>query len=284
MKRSHSPIRGVPGVSANRGLRDDATWLFRRATSALRILPAFVIIGAQKAGTTSLHQYLLRSPYVLRALRKEIHYFDRNYARGEPWYRAHFPTRPAAALASRPGTVAITGEATPYYLFHPDVPDLMARDLPQARIIVLLRDPVARAYSHYQHERALGHEPLELEDALAAERDRLASAPGGSFAHQHHSYIARGMYATQLSRWYGHFEQSRVLLLAAEDLFADPEKVTNRVLDFLGLPPVELGGVGAHNARSYTSMGADVRAWLESLYRDENQRLRAEFGFTAPWC
>ena len=182
------------------------------ATAPIRPLPDYLIIGGQRCGTTALHDHLARHPAIGAAHVKEVHYFDLNYERGERWYRGHFPNDVRRAVARRrTGVEMVCGEASPYYLFHPLVPERARALVPDARLIVLLRDPVARALSHYHHEVALGMEPLTFEEALDAEPERLdgeerrlVQFPGyASVAHQHHSYVARGHYADQLERWLG---------------------------------------------------------------------------------
>ena len=138
-----------------------------------RVLPQAVILGAQKSGTSSLHYYLVQHPGVVAPLRKEVHYFDLNLARGEAWYRAHF------GLDGEPG---VSIDSSPYYLYHPVVPARLHALLPGARLIVLLRDPVRRAYSHYWHERDKGRESLAFEDAVAAEAERLGNSRKPSVA------------------------------------------------------------------------------------------------------
>jgi len=113
-------------------------------------------VGAQKAGTSSLYSYMVQHPQVLPAARKEIHYFDRHYDKGLRWYRRHFPLR--ARLSSE----RLSGEASPYYLFHPHAPRRIAETLPDARILMLLRNPANRAISHYFHEARVGREKLPL--------------------------------------------------------------------------------------------------------------------------
>src|SRR5947209_8592328 len=136
---------------------------YGRATVAVRPLPNFLILGAQKAGTTALYAYLRWHPEITGPSFKEVSFFDRHYARGERWYRAHFPAR------RRP----FVGEASPSYLFHPLVPERVARLLPDARLVAILRNPVDRAFSHYQHEVSLGREPLSFEEAVAHEEERM---------------------------------------------------------------------------------------------------------------
>ena len=162
-----------------------------------RALPDAIIIGAQKCGTSSLHNYLTQHPGVIAPLRKEVHYFDDNYRRGERWYRAHF---------GRAGGPGINLDSSPYYLFHPLAAQRAHQLLPDARLIVMLRDPVRRAYSHYWHERDKRRESLSFADALDAEplriaRDAQRLAQGeidSSPDHRRYSYLARGRYAEQL--------------------------------------------------------------------------------------
>ena len=113
---------------------------FGEATSRHRPLPDFLILGAQKAGTTALYQSLCRHPRVSAAFTKEVHYFDLQPDRSDRWYRGHFPRRPQRTGSSKR---FLTGEATPYYLFHPSVPERVAEKVPHAKLIVLLRDPSA---------------------------------------------------------------------------------------------------------------------------------------------
>ncbi|HET8640542.1 MAG TPA: sulfotransferase domain-containing protein, partial [Pseudonocardiaceae bacterium] len=154
-----------------------------RWTADGRLRPGFLIVGAQRCGTTSLFKTLSQHPAVLPAVfHKGVHYFDTGYHHGLAWYLGHFPTvRAAEAVRRQHGVPAVTGESSPYYMFHPLAPQRIAADLPGVRLLVLLRDPVERAYSAHAHELARGYETeafetaLELEPArVAGERERLA--------------------------------------------------------------------------------------------------------------
>ena len=199
------------------------TRVVRRATSPLRALPDFLIIGAQRAGSSSLFAYVCAHPSVAEPTHKEIHFFDNNWFRGLDWYRRYFPLR--ARMGGR-----ITGEASPYYLFHPAAAGRVAETLPDVRLIAVLRDPVERAYSAYQLARRQGHETLEFEEALAREVERLAGEEEriladpryASVAHRRFSYRTRGLYAEQLERWYERFPREQLLVVRSEDLFAEP--------------------------------------------------------------
>jgi len=210
----------------------------RRATAPLRTLPDFLIIGAQRSGTTSLFNWLTSRPDVGRPFKKEVHYFDLNYHRGLGWYRSHFPIR-------RKGR--ISGESTPYLLLHPLAPDRAARDLPETRFVVVLREPVERAISAYWHRRqrlAGRGEPIDesLEEALERESEAVdvlgerVARGEVSLEHMAYSFVRRGEYAPQLERWFAAVGRDRVLVLEAERLGADPA-YAERVVEWLGLPP-----------------------------------------------
>jgi Sulfotransferase domain len=281
---------------ATRLARRAARWsaqAYARPTAGLRLLPDYLIIGAQRAGTTSLHRYLVQHPGVRTTLRtKGVHYFDTGYGHGGSWYASRFPTRLTAwYVARRHGMALRTGEASPYYLFHPHVPHRVAEQLPQVRLIALLRDPVVRAYSHYQHEVARGFETLPFEEAIAAEPDRLAGETErmlaeplyNSFAHQHHSYLARGRYHEQLATWRALFDDSQLLVLSSERFFAEPEGTFGQVLDFLELPAFTPDAFERHNAYDYRQMGGEVRERLVEHYREPNRRLYESLGDDFGW-
>jgi hypothetical protein len=259
----------------------------------VRVLPQFLIIGAQKGGTSSLYNYLTAHPAVVRAATKEIHYFDINHHRGPGWYRGHFPTRRRMAqLDRRLGVPAMTGEASPYYLFHPRVPERVRALLPDARLIVLLRDPVERAVSHHNHELIDGFETLDLAAAieaeprrLAGEAQRLACGDGraASFSHQHQGYLSRGRYAEQLERWFGVFARERFFIADSRELFEDPAGLTARALAFLGLPEHELPGYDVAGARPHAELDLELRQRLREYFAPHNQRLYALLGMDFGW-
>jgi len=247
-----------------------------------RALPDAVILGAMKSGTSSLHHYLVQQPGVIEPLRKEVHYFDVNVERGERWYRAHF---------GREGEPGLNLDSSPYYLFHPAVPRRLHELLPDAKLIVLLRDPVRRAYSHYWHERDKGRERLSFEDAIAAEADRLANSEqrlaDGTLArsreHQHFSYLARGRYAEQLDRWWAVFPHEQLLVLKFEDLAREPLEALNRTLNFLGLPRAASVSLEARNTRKYSPLAETTAARLREYFEPHNQRLEALLGRPMGW-
>ncbi len=147
---------------------------FRATTNPMRLMPDFIIIGAMRGGTTSLYSYLTEHPNIGPAYMKEVHFFDVYFHKGLPWYRAQFPSTVQKYYTERVQKQNfITGEASPYYLFHPHAPRRIARLLPHVKLIVQLRNPVSRAYSHYYHEVNGGHEKLSFAEAIDREEDRI---------------------------------------------------------------------------------------------------------------
>jgi Sulfotransferase domain len=262
----------------------------RRPSCQARMVPAFIIVGAQRCGTTSMSRALAEHPAVFGALlHQEVHYFDNAYGKGLGWYRCHFPlSAPARRSARAAGLTPIAFESSPYYLFHPLAAERIARDLPSVKLLVLLRDPVERAYSGHAHEMAHGFETepferaLELEPGrLEGEEQRIMADPAYvSFSHQHHSYRARGEYATQLERLERHFSRDRIHIV---DSGADPEPAYDRVLEFLGLPNRGQPAFPHRNAQPRAPMPGSVRATLEEHYRPHDERLQAWLGHEPSW-
>lgn len=249
-------------------------------------MPSALIIGAQRSGTTSLFNYLIQHPDVLAPLDKEIHYFDLHYARGVRWYRGRFPY----THQLRRG--ALTLDASPYYLPHPQVPQRAAQLLPAVKLIALLRNPVDRALSHYQHEVRQGRETVSFPEAiamepqrLAGEEERLRADPSYySFNHHRFSYQRRGVYIEQLRRWLQHFPRSQLLVLESEWLFRDPAAASAAVHDFLGLRPHRLERYPPFYQGNYDrAMPEELRRRLTSYFEPSNQELFRWLGQEFDW-
>ncbi len=251
----------------------------RLATANLRRWPDFILIGAMKSGTSSLYGSLAGLADMHPPTTKEVHYFSRFYDRGPRWYRSNFPRRSLGGL---------TGEATPYYLFHPLAPERVQGLLPAVKLVVVLRDPVQRAFSHYRHMVRTGTEKLTFEEALDAEPDRLSKGwqavsqgcdPDAGF--MRYSYTARGHYADQLERWYQHFERDQLLVVRSDALFASPGPTLETVMAFVGLDPdhaptdLERSNVGQPG-----TIAPETLARLESTFAEPNNRLRELTGIS----
>jgi hypothetical protein len=262
-----------------------------QATRRARILPSFLLIGAQRAGTTSLFYYLRRHPHVGRPLTKEVHFFDDGYWRGVDWYRSFFATSAERRLARLRGGDLVAAEATPYYLFHPAVPERVAATIPDARLVVLVRDPVDRAWSHYRKMRRMHLERLPFEQALDAEEERLAGEEARLLAdsgyqsrhHRRHAYVARGLYADQLEHWFAHFPREQLLVVRSEDFFERPADTFAQTLDFLGLQAWKPPGYEPRNPSADAPLDPALRARLEERFAEPNARLAELLGRDLSW-
>ena len=234
-------------------------------------LPYFVCVGTQKGGTTYLHGLLDKHPQVYLSRPKELHYFSLNYCNGIDWYSAFFD----GANSSQ-----ICGEFTPYYLFHPLAPSRINKVLPSAKILVLLRDPVERAVSHYFHSKRLGLEDLALPEALAVEGKRLLNAEESlnrghaHLSHQQHSYLSRSRYERQLIRYRKIFPENQIKIYRSESLFLDTDKVWSDLLNWLGLDwipcPIsaeKYSGSAERKAFSFFSERSELRSMLQPTYK-----------------
>ena len=239
----------------------------------------FIIIGAQRCGTTSMYQSIISHPEITFASRKELHFFDLNFKKGLDYYRSQF----------KDGT--LRGEASPYYIFHPHVPKRIAQFIPKIKLIVMLRNPIDRAYSHYHHQVSMGIEKLSFEDALKAEEKRLAgeyekilkSESYYSFNHQNFSYLSRGIYVDQLKKWRKFFDQEQILVIKSEDFFADPHKILNEVFDFQGLSKYNQIENKHYNMKNYKSMNNETRKNLIEYFKPHNEKLYNFLGRDFNW-
>jgi len=263
---------------------------YREATWSKRSLPAFLIIGAQKAGTTNLYAHLSEHPQLVHTAWKEVHFFNGGldpavdvFEKGERWYRSHFP------LTEELGERGKTFEATPLYLFNPLCPQRIAGLLPNVKLIALLRNPTERAISQYFHEKRLGKEPLEIEEALEAEENRLKPLwEAKDYKHEsfiHHSYKSRGLYQEQLERYTALFPKEQLLIMSSEKLFSDPVPCMRRIFEFIGVDPdfqvsnQKAKGTGENKK----DVSPDVYTYLNEFFKTPNQELYEFVGEDYGW-
>jgi hypothetical protein len=262
-------------------------------TASPRMLPGFILAGAQRAGTTSLYRALMTHPLVLPPnYHKGVNYFDVNYDRGPAWYRGHFPVERLARFRTRevPGE-PVTFDASGYYMFHPLAPERIAADLPAVKIVTMLRDPIDRAHSAHKHELARGFETeeferaLELEDErLAGEEERIRAEPGYySHRHRHQAYRRRGHYAEQLQRFLARLPRAQVHVVESERFFETPEEEYSALLEFLELPVVFPPRFDRYNGRPRAPMAQTTRRRLEDYFEPHDAALRELIGRDPVW-
>jgi hypothetical protein len=257
-------------------------------------LPDFVVIGGKKCGTTFFYRLLSQHPLVEPAAAKELHFFDRHFDEGLEWYSRCFP-QPRWEDGQR----TITGEATPGYIRSSLAPVRMARVVPQARLIALLRNPVDRAYSDYQMVARKGRETRSFEEAIEAQMGKWGArrfgGEDGTFTHEEdgvgpddsaRQYLSRGLYAYQLLRWSEFFDKEQMLVLKSEDFFANPTGTLERTLSFLGLPEWEPQASELDSNRTrrrYEPMDSATRRRLEGYFEPHNKRLYEYLGVDFGW-
>lgn len=266
---------------------------FGTLTSGARMTPSVLIVGAQRCGTTSMFKALRQHPAVLPpALHKGVHYFDMHYDRGPVWYRAHFPLRANAARVARAiGESPITVESSPYYMFHPLAARRFTADLPGVRLLVLVRDPVERAYSAHSHESARGFETEPFERAIELEPERLAGQVealqqdprGDAYDLQHHGYLTRGRYVEQLRRLESLVGRDRIHVIDSQAFFDAPVEAFARVTDFLGLSSYAGAKFDKHNARRRSPMSEELRTRLTAHFEPYDEELATWLGHMPSW-
>lgn len=262
----------------------DAFWLFLRTEKMLlnikkaaknvisplrpRLKPSFFVIGAQKAGTSALFNMLALHPKVIGPIQKEIHFFDRdkNYKLGDKWYFEQFPLKPLRYAGE------LTFEATPGYLYYDRCASRLKDLVPNAKLIAILRDPVKRAYSAWNMRRQLnGHhlysssyEARSFEDCV---REEMSSSNNDNPLNE---LIARGEYATQLTRYFNLFGKENVLVVNYKSFKADPESCLDDICIHVGLSPFEHQG-------SVKNMQFNKRPYSERLSRNLEDELYEYF-------
>ncbi|MDF2713886.1 MAG: (Heparan sulfate)-glucosamine N-sulfotransferase [Paenibacillus sp.] len=246
-------------------------------------LPHFLIIGVQKGGTTSFYHYLTQHPNIASATEKEVHYFDYNFHKGIDWYKSHFP---------HCRNDQITGEASPYYMFHPHAAKRIKAAIPSVKLIALLRNPVDRTISSYKMMYGRKKEHLSFEQAMQDETSRirdelpkmLENPNYFSKEHFYFSYLSRSVYADQLKPYYKLFPREQILIVKSEDLFTDPSTVYRKTLEFLNLPLWEPQNYVIINKGKYKrDITKESSNKLIEYFRPHNQRLYQMLGVDLGW-
>jgi hypothetical protein len=277
---------------------------YRGMTSSIRVLPDFLIIGGQRCGTSSLYYYLTEQRGISSAATKEVHFFDDFFARGIHWYRAQFPTSINKYYVERMRNHHfLTGEASPYYIFHPHAPGRISAVLPHIKLIALLRNPIDRAYSQHWLEVKGRYETLSFEEAIKCEQDRIAGEREKilsdenyhSFKHRRYTYLTRGIYIDQIEYWLNYFPRDQFLILKTEDLYSNPASIVRQTLEFLGIPGKEIdtnreykkykvpSKTGYRTKDSAPKMDPTTRKYLVEYFKPYNARLYEFLGRDLEW-
>ena len=259
------------------------TGIFLRSTASQRILPSFFIAGVQKGGTTSLCKYFEQHPQVIQPQRKDVYFFNNelNFAKGMGWYKSHFAHKVYKAIYDQSnGVNAITFDGTPNYFDAPLAAERLHKYFPDTKVILLLRNPIDRAYSNYQMACKFGFEKLSFEEALELEEKRLADETKFAPAHPYHSYVyqrltykKRGAYINYIKPWATLFKQN-LMIVKSEDLFMEPNREFGKMLDFLNLNSCDHIQFEVFNKGEYKSgILPATRQTLVEYYKPFNEQL-----------
>ena len=264
-----------------------------KMTGFLHVLPDFYIIGGQKCGTASLYTYLLQHPSVEPSISKEPSYFDRYYDRGDDWFKVCFPFKFHKFFFEKIKKIKfLTGEASVRYLDHPFTPERLKKITPNAKFIVLLRNPIDRAFSQYTRVSGNNRDSLSFEDAIEKEDERTIPDFKKMMEDETYwpekyftwSYKNRGIYLNSLKRWTSVFPKERFLIIESGELFKNTSKVYKDVLEFLDLPEWELTEYRTIGAAQYKNkMEQETRKKLIEFFKPHNEKLYEFLGRKFDW-
>jgi hypothetical protein len=234
----------------------------------------FLICGTQKGGTTALNAYLKKHPEICLAKRKEVHFFD-----NEQFFRKKTPEYALYHSFFTPqATHKVIGEATPIYMYWHNAPRRIWEYNPHMKLIVILRNPIKRAYSHWNMERSRNADNLSFWDAIQNEQERCReSLP---YQHRIYSYIDRGFYLEQIRRLWLYFPKNRVLILKNEDLRNHPFETLQTIYNYLEIEPFKnIEGKDVYSTPYESEMGEREKNYLRSIFEYEIQGIERSFGW-----
>lgn len=287
----------APKLSKYKKLSRISTYLYRnycQIAGPLHILPDFYIIGGQKCGTTSLFEYLSLHPSILRGAAKDIRFFDKYYSKGANWYGLYFPLKiKKSYLEFFLKKKFLTGEATERYLEYPFAPQRIKNVTPHAKFLVLLRNPIDRAFSHYTMNVVRKMELLSFEKAIEIENERIEDSMKKMKTDNtyyddiyfRHAYLDRGIYITKLKRWFDIFPKNQFLIIQSEKFWSNTSEAYNEVLEFLGLSHFKLGEYKPFRKTIYRDrkIAPETRKQLIDFFRPHNEQLYEFLGRRFDW-
>lgn len=283
-----SELEKHPNFYAGRLIKKN---LFRSFTANSRIFPNFIIIGEAKCGTTSLYNYMIQHPNIKSALNKEINYFNWYYKKSINWYKGHFPTTLEKKIKRKKKVLFLTGEASPLYLFNSEVPKRIFDLIPEVKIIICLRNPVNRAYSHYNDLGVrLGNEKRTFDEAVKVEiesiknMDSLVENSKYGFEDRLYQYVSRGIYLEHLKIWMKTFPKKQFFIVKTEELNKTPEIVLDNIFEFLSLSKFDKINIKErYNVSKYKPMNESTRNLLNEFFKIHNQHLEEYLKIKFGW-
>jgi hypothetical protein len=266
--------------------------LYSNLTGPMHVLPDFLIIGAAKSGTSSLYDYLVQHPSIFPCIVKEPNYFARYYDKGTSWYKGCFSTTMLKYNTEKIKKLKfLTGEASTQYYWYPHVPKRVKQLLPNVKLIILLRNPVDRSFSHYQMEVRHGNENLSFEEAIKEEEKRTESEYEKIINDEYYfsskytmqAYIAKSIYIESVKRWTNYFPKEQILFVNSADFYKNTPETMNKIFDFLDLPHHSLSNYEVIRKGNYSKIKSSTRQELLEFFKPYNEELYKHIGINFDW-
>jgi hypothetical protein len=259
-------------------------------TSPIRVLPDFIIIGAMKSGTTSLYYNICQHQNVFEAAYDEIGFFDDNYELGLNWYRSMFPTIFQKYISKLKHQKFLTGEDTPFYFWKEDAVNRINKILPNVKLIIILRNPIDRAYSNYTDRINQGKELSSFEEVIEREINLIKkNGEKNSKSNQiidiikEPAYLAKGIYVNQLELWIEKFPLNQFHILSTEEMAKNPDETLQKVFEFLEIPKENIKTPQKRKMKKYSPMNIKTRESLIEFYKPYNEKLFEEINQRFGW-
>jgi len=284
-----------PWTQKNRGIHKISKFFFSaycKFVGPTHVLPNFIIIGAAKSGTSSLYEYLIQHPSIYKCLVKEPNYFAIYFHKSLEWYRTYFPSSLTKFYVEKIlKNKFSTGEASTQYYWYPHAAKRVKELLPNVKIIVLLRNPIDRSFSHYQMEVRHGNEQLSFEDAIKNESSRtkdeykkmMNDTMYFSPKYTMQAYIEKSIYINAIKRWTDHFPLNQFLFVKSEDLFENTTEELNKILRFLNLSEFKLKKYDVIRKGTYSKLEPKIRNELRVFFKPYNEQLYEYLGKDFGW-
>ena len=258
-------------------------------TSPFRVLPDFFVIGPGRTGSTSLYHYLDQHPSLSKSAYDELGFFDVNFHLGLHWYRSLFPSIFTKYRIKSKTNFFMTYDVTPSYIRRPWNARRIKNLFPNTKLIVILRNPVDRAYSHYKLLNRVFGEVRSFDEIIKEEMNNISkwnvdSKDDNYFATKvEKSILARGFYAEQLSIWFELFSKNQILIVSSEKLLSDTKNTVNDIFKFLNLPQFKISNTKKVNVSPPSKMNPETRKLLIDFFRPYNQELDKFLNLDFKW-
>ena len=215
-------------------------------------------------------------------------FFDSNFHLGLNWYRSMFPTKGQIDDVRRKEGVAITGEDTPFYFWNPIAAKRIQKILPNIKLIIILRNPIDRAYSEYQdlvsrESNSPSFETFIENEINTRKKGIIITEENFEIFNQNDSYLLKGIYIDQLKIWAGLFPKEQIFTLSTESLNSDPTASMESVFQYLNLPDYKIKKPQHQKQKKYTPMDSQTRKLLIEFFKPHNERLFKFIGKEFDW-